>query len=63
MSYILGVKWQSGCSELGDHAVYEKQVQVTPILWYIHKVYLKIYCFDQLRLIDNQYEIMFFAMM
>ena len=22
MSYILGVKWLSGCSEVGDHEVY-----------------------------------------
>ena len=24
MSYILGVKWFSGCCELGDHEIYQK---------------------------------------
>ena len=30
---------------------------------YINEVYLKINCFDRLRLVDDQYEIMFFDMM
>ena len=63
MSYILGVKWLSGCCELEDDEIYQKQVQVTPILWYIYKVYLKIYRFDWLKLVNNQYEITFFDMM
>ena len=30
MPYILGVKWLSDCSEVGDHEIYQKDVQVTP---------------------------------
>ena len=30
MSYILGAKWLSGSSEVGDHEIYQKYVQVTP---------------------------------
>ena len=30
MSYILSVKWLSGCSEVGHYEIYQKYVQVTP---------------------------------
>ena len=30
MLYILSVKWLSGSSQVGDHEMYQKQVQVTP---------------------------------
>ena len=33
LSYILGVKWLSGCSEVGDHEIYQKEGQVT--LFYV----------------------------
>ena len=30
MLYILSVKWLSGCSQVGNHEMYQKWVQVTP---------------------------------
>ena len=39
VQYILSAKWLSGCSEVGDHEIYQKWVQVTPFygisLWKI----------------------------
>ena len=29
VSYIVGVRWLSGCSEVGDHEICQKQAQVT----------------------------------
>ena len=62
MSYILGVKWFNSYSELGDHEIYQNKSN-SPPFYGIYKVYLKKYCFDRLRLIDNQNEIMFFGIM
>ena len=54
----------SGGSELGDHEIYILKIGPSyPPFYGIYKVYLKIYCFDWSRLIDNQYGIMFFDMM
>ena len=54
----------SGGSELADHEIYILKIGPSyPPFYGIYKVYLKIYCFDWSRLIDNQYGIMFFDMM
>ena len=62
MSYILGVKWLSGYMSY-EIMNYARNKSKTSPFYGIYKVYLKRYCFDRLRLIDNnQYE-MFLDMM